>query len=573
MVTTGDRYLWLDLRSTRLTIAGNHSHVSRRGPICEASLAFALEPDPDISGCSSWHWDGTHLTCRTSASGFVPLFYVEQPGQICISTSLATLRRLGQCREVDWSAVALCMVLGHYIEDLTPFSHVRVVPPSAEMAWSADTGSRIRPTSRTLDRTDVDDCEECYDAYDAQVRHAIAAYPRFDIAQGLSGGRDSRHILLALDSLGLRPTRLVTCGHYLNFADADTEIACRLAELLRLSIVKIAPGPDRLHAELRKNEATEFQSLSHSWGLGLADALCGASSLYDGMNGGDLFGRGAIVQLVRREFGDELPEWQTLKPFVMASLFDARLERIRRLIPESVLGTEHFDHARQLLGQSLDKYQHYQNPLQAFLYYNLISRDTSVFTYGMMRNGEVLCPLNAPRVVKFALSLPWRLSSDAEFQAKALRRCYPRFAGIPFVDDYKPRVNASWFDPQAERESAGRFSEALTKMGSCAISPEGMALLSSGRINLKDLQALVYVAQLSAIGSDEDPGMSLIPPSEQHDWKARPCNIGGMQNAAPHFIDSRGAQHVARSYTGLKRLEPRGIQERIAASHDKPEER
>src|SRR5262249_4477166 len=117
---------------------------------------------------------------------------------------------------------------------------------------------------------------------------------RGDVAVPLSGGRDSRHILLELHEQAHRPQLCVTARLYPPRNDEDARVAASVAAALGLPHVVLEQG-ERFDAELQKNVATSFCAEEHSWALVLADFLRRrAGTVYDGI-GGDVLSAGLFL--------------------------------------------------------------------------------------------------------------------------------------------------------------------------------------------------------------------------------------------------------------------------------------
>src|SRR5206468_4280691 len=126
-----------------------------------------------------------------AAYGYFPAFRGTKTGSA--SAGIAAL--LGECslRELDYNALNVFFRIGTFIGTDTPFREVKVDPP--DYAWA---------TSRALVCASRD---TVIDQYIHLFRQAMARCisPAQDTSIGLSGGRDSRHILLELCSTGRAP--------------------------------------------------------------------------------------------------------------------------------------------------------------------------------------------------------------------------------------------------------------------------------------------------------------------------------------------------------------------------------
>lgn len=476
------------------------THAPSPGTLVELKRARHTQsaPSPGSTASSNWAWDGSVLSCRTSSNGYRPLYYSYDSGQMVATGSLMQCRRLVSDRSVDWTNVVLFLALGQFVEDLTLFSSIRALPAASSLRWKDGEAPSIAEQRVPPVCTDGVGSVTAMSHYDKLVLSALEqCSPLGDCALGLSGGRDSRHILLGLLQSGRRPSRVLTSHHYLGEASAiDVEVACSVADALNLPIETVLPPKNCVAAELVKNQVIEFQSLSHSWGLGLADAVEGEATLLDGMNGGVLFGRSGLVRHVRSQIGECLADWETLEKLAVEWLFDVPVAALVGFVSPSILSSEKIDLARAQLVASLRKYADYPNPLQAFLYFNHTARDTSCFTYGMMKAGNVICPLNDPELVNWALGLPWRISSLPTFQSDAILRHYPETGHIPFEEQYQPSTSAFQRDLKAEKSTIKKL---LRNGGRSVVTRKGAKALLSGRASLKQIQVFAYLSQLTAL--------------------------------------------------------------------------
>jgi len=502
---------------------GEYQHISEHESVVTASAPFLLlttsedgrvtptghssywnsrthDPSVDIdphgrlkaSGTASWHWDGSQLLARTSDTGLVPLYYYSDGNRLAISPSLLQLRDRYASPALDWPAIAILLAMGSYIGNDTPFAEIKALPIRSTLAWQ---NSQLTVEERTFDIPHLDiGYEEAKARYLIEVREAVERIlPADGFALGLSGGRDSRHILLELLRSGVEPGRLVTSDHYLITSDADTTAASALADRAGLPVSRISPGPDRLRSELAKNELTEFQALSHSWALELAHSFSNASLMYDGMNGGVLFGRSRSVHSLRNESGEAPQNIEDIARIAIDRWFDKPIERLRALFIENPFTTADLKEARHRIDRSIRRQSTAPNPAQAFHYFNRTSRAGAQFTYGLMQAHRVLCPFDDPEVVRFGLGLPRPISHRLDLQADAIRTGYPEYSNVPFYWELKNVAKHQHWDRATEGRSAEDWISAYPAEELPMLNPRFKEAFVSA---LRDLQAVTYLAQL-----------------------------------------------------------------------------
>jgi len=353
---------------------------------------------------------------------------------------------------INWSAIITIIMIGELFGHETPFTGISSSP------------SCILPCVDNLEQVSMQTIGDAYRRYNELILDAIDCIPlTTPTVLGLSGGRDSRHILLAVGASGRALPRLVTSRHFLgNASEADVAVAQMLAARLGAPIQVVDQPRDRFRLEWDKNRSTGLQTLAHSWGGALANALDGPEILLDGMNGGILFGRSGIMNSARRQFGTKQPPFPAM-----------------------------WDEVRQRLADCFDQYRDYPNPIQAFQYGEHVRRGTRLFTYGMMRNEQVFCPLDTVEMVQFALTLPWEISSDPTFQEKAIAANYPEMANFPFAERVTDLPTPPTLDSQSESASWMRLKELISDH----VSEEGVSILEKSRHQLGVIQKTTILGQ------------------------------------------------------------------------------
>lgn len=480
-------YLSIQWQNESIKIIGTHHYKQRK------SFSHVSEDSELSQGMSRWDWDGSKLTCQTSKTGYLPIYYCIDKNGITVSTSLIFLAKK-QNSLPDLPAIILFLAIGDYIEEITPFANIHALPLDSILTWSPIEGLSVH-LNRNYTHTLIS-YQEAMHQYNQLVCKSVQTYCAKDTSQGLSGGTDSRHILLAIHRLGEQIPSLYTSFHYIDgLSSADVEIAQMLAKSLGARIKTIYPISNRVYAEFIKNKIVEFQSLEHSWGINLANALKDSEFLYDGMNGGVLFGRSNLVKYLRKKHGQSLPDWDRMQKDIIETFFTRRIDFLRQIISFGFLSEENVNTAKTIFENSLQTYKNYPNPFQAFQYYNHVSRNTSLFTYRMMKNNAILCPLDTPEMVQFALSLPWEISSAPDFQKNTIRKYYPDFAHIPFVEEYQPQKQGFLLDFNSEIKSLFRIVKNFRNI----LTDKGLAEIEVDRVKLPFIQMFSYLVQLQEI--------------------------------------------------------------------------
>lgn len=390
---------------------------------------------------------------------------------------------------IDWNAIAMILMLGDLVDEISPFVGVRSVAKKY-----TDNNVKI---GCFLDN--ISSINDVYDCYHAIICKSINEIPyESPCVLGLSGGRDSRHILLSVLSQQRRLPRLVTSSHFLgNLSQADITIAQKLASKLCVDIQTVQQPRDRFHQEWDKNIKIGLQSTSHSWGLALSDALNGPEVLLDGMNGGVLFGRSGLLRSAVVKFGNKRPCFKELREFVKSNLIENANKLNKTMLSSNILSTCVIDNVIDRVCNCFEKYEYFNNPIQSFQYHEHVRRNTRLFTYGLMKNEIVVCPFDSNVMVEFALNLPWEISCDHQFQNMAIVYLFPEFGIIPYAEQMQ-NLQITWFPDQ---ESEFKSWEKLFTIVKSYFGAEGLEALEKSSLSLNKVQVATLLAQ--AIHWDE----------------------------------------------------------------------
>lgn len=477
-------------------------------PVVEISRAAPSERGSFAT--SSWRWDGATLHAETSRRGLVALYYAALPDRFVISTSIRRVIDAVGAVTIDAPAMVLFHLLQHYVGDATPFAEIRVVPLGASLTWTPASGPSVARPAPEPPPPWTRGYEAALRRYDELVRAAVRKHRSSGgHTIGLSGGRDSRHILLALDAEGLGVDRIVTAHHYLDTSYADVGSARLLARRLGMEAEVVMPHPNRVTVEIAKNWLLGLQSMSHSWGLGLALALGGTRAVYDGMSGGGLLGQSYIGDIEQKLFAhdSDLPPWRIRAEFVIDAAFDPR---VVGALPGFLRAPEVAEAARATLTAALDRYAGFASPMQAFRFYETGPRDIAL-GLSLSPNEEILCPLEDEDCIAFALGLPWNLSIDDELRDQVLLAAYPAFADVPFEVDIVMPPGPPLIDPAAELRMFARVASTVAEDEIAKLVPDIGPLLKRNVLPLRRLQTALYALQMRAAETGGDMLLGLAP--------------------------------------------------------------
>jgi asparagine synthase (glutamine-hydrolysing) len=429
---------------------------------------------------AEWSWDGQRLVVGNDRYGFYPLFYFSRPDEFCISGSIPTLLKRGAPTQLDATALAVILRLGYFVGEDTPFKAIRLVPPGARMQWENGSFSVAGEIPvRCLQELSR---EAALDAFIELMRQAIArrAAQHEDFVATISGGRDSRHILLGLCDSGKPPKFAVSVENYQPWPSPDTEVAAKVCQELGMRLVILQQDSSMFQAELRKNLKTSFSTLEHAWLLKLSSFLKGQThAVYEGVAGDILTGESPLGPTV---------EWQKL---VAAGKFeefaDGLLDKDERMRAQLLQPEWNRECGREIaiqrVAEEVQKHADAAIPTSSFFLFNRTRRVTSLSPMSLLREvGTVFTPYLDHDVYNLLASLPVTVLLDHKFHSDAMRKAYPRMAHIPFAQKQlqarqcyrfflRLALELGRFSLRSTRTRLLRRSFLLPRLARCVVDP------------------------------------------------------------------------------------------------------
>ena len=402
---------------------------------------FSGQTAPDDGVWVKWLWDGSRFVLANDRFGFRPVYYFAIGSAFGVATRIDDLLLAGAPVELDDAAIAVFLRLGFFLGDDTPFRHIRSLPRDALLTWS---GGQLRveslnrlhaPKSSGLSRKSAG---EAYGERFGQVVKQLLPLATGSIGLPLSGGRDSRHILLALADAGRVPDVCVTVAHAEASLDPEVQVASRLAKRLGLRHVALQRPSDRVRSEVAKNLLTSFCADEHAWFLPVREFFRASrtQTVFDGIGGDvlsaglfltehvlELFEAGDYEQLAEHMLGDEGYLPRLLKPDLH--------RRWRRSLAVGRLAAELALHA------------HTPNPVAQFYFWNRTRREISLAPWGVISDPpQVLAPYLAMDVYDLLSGLPATYFLDHNFHSEVIEQFYPEYAAITYAGKERPERNS-----------------------------------------------------------------------------------------------------------------------------------
>jgi asparagine synthetase B (glutamine-hydrolysing) len=413
-----------------------------------------------------WHWDGRRLVVRNDFYGFSPLFYASYGTAIRISPSLEQTLSPDVPKDLDYPALAVILRLGHPVGDDTPFLYVRALPPGSTLIWEQGQLQIDAPELpiRTGSYAQIafdEAADQFAHLFDQAIRKRLPKDE--EIVFPLSGGRDSRHILFALEANGVKPRSCVTLEFRPPTTNEDARIAGLIADAMKIEHKVLEKAPSWFQAVLKEARLSNFCGGSHAWILPLAAYLKGrTSTLYDGLAGSVLSGGfmtdNRKLELYRRQHFEELAR------LLFNETGNAGFNNtvLRRSFREKVS----LELAVERTVKELQRHTESANPMLSFIFWNRTRRGVSQIPLAIMAHvPSVHCPYLDRQVYSFLTSIEPQYFLDNQLHDEAIRRAYPNLAQLPYEDKSR--------QAHYQREDYIYFRQSVREFGSYLLERGG----------------------------------------------------------------------------------------------------
>ena len=262
-------------------------------------LGYRLDAPDSANGIYvQWEVGENQLKVSNDSFGLYPVFYRCDGSKFSFSSSILDLLENDAKCDLDDAGIALFLRLGCFVGNGTPFKNIRCLPPGTVLYFSK---SGLRMESQKIGLGDALHLSRrgAIKHYGELFRTAILKFRSVfsgKIGVPITGGRDSRHILLELIRSGLRPHSGLTIRYRPPLPNEDLKMATALCSIFDMDHIVLDQRADFLGQEREKNSLTNFCSLEHGWILPLSDyfALNAYHGIFDGI-GGDCLSAGLFM--------------------------------------------------------------------------------------------------------------------------------------------------------------------------------------------------------------------------------------------------------------------------------------
>jgi hypothetical protein len=376
-----------------------------------------------------WCFQDGRLEAAVDWSGFANVFYHATENTVMVSTSPLKLIAEGAPSEYDLDALAVFAHLGFFIEDASPFRGIRVLPPGGRLVWrNGSVDVRGQPPEWRREATSSTAAVERFRGLmQSAVRRCIQA-AEHDVVVPLSGGRDSRHILLEMHAQRRPPRRCITLTGSLAAPDSEATAAGQLAAGLGVEHMLVERGPQSFASHLRtlaithlcSDEIFEFISLREY-------AAANPCAFFDGL-AGDI--------LTRNKKFTHLENHRRCREGAFDVVAQAMFSEIAQIIRRPVdPASRAYKSAVEQVATTMARFSNAADPYTAFLFWNRTRREIALLpTRQLSTARQVFCPYLDPDLAHFLSSLPFEVTATARFHDDAIAAHYPAAAAIPYHD-------------------------------------------------------------------------------------------------------------------------------------------
>lgn len=377
-----------------------------------------------------WEWDGTSLTVENDALGYRTLYYAARGNTLCISTDIDQVTARAGVSTWNPLAISVFCRSGIWPGNDTAFEQVHTLPPNSRLTWRA---GRLEIVTRALEVERIATTRAA--AIAEFVRRFRDGLERRMPRAGetawlpLSGGRDSRYLLLELLRAGVRP-RCITARYRPPGTSEDADIAGRLCRALGVEHETLTTTAHWLQGEQRKNRLLSYASAAHSWFIPVAERMVQVGGIaYDGIGGDNTISGYFLDAPLMEDFA------RGRLRAVAERFAPPQQERaLRRWFGDDVYSAMPRDAALERLAEDLGQYQHRPTPVSSWAMESRARRGVAVTQYGYLRRlNAVLSPYMDLDVYRYAIGLPWELLADKAAHTEIIHREFPETADIPFA--------------------------------------------------------------------------------------------------------------------------------------------
>ena len=404
------------------------------------------------NGNAGWQINGEGIDFFTDLHGICPLYYAQSDDYFCCSPSLTAVAQNIKCRDLDAYALSSFFRVGYYCNEETLFKKIRVLPPGVRASWrkgKLELGETT-PFPAVIEST-YEQAIEGYGYFFKQAISRLLTKHGQPNAMLLSGGRDSRHILLELYAQNAAPEMAGTIQHH-DKNHSEVAVARNLSMRLGISHHIIPQDQTSFAGILRTVLTTNFEADEHDWfRSGFAWlAHHTHTATMDGLAGERISGQFDFITEIKKtnlnsKSSDQARRTVNIYELLEKGKIDDATLAIANLWNKSAanatkacsdLGVTFdpdavYSNVHRALTQCLAS----SNPLQNFYLRTRTRREVARAPLNMGgKTSGISFPYLDPDLVSYLTSLPCEITKRYEFHSDVIKHTYPDLADIQFSD-------------------------------------------------------------------------------------------------------------------------------------------
>ena len=408
-------------------------------------VKVGVESKGEGFGCTPyamWSVNQKSFEACVDLHGLAQLYYFYDSDFFYASLSLEDIVKILPNPQLDYSALSVFYRMGSFVENDTPIEGVKLLGPNGRIVIENQSVEVRESYAWAVEPSNLS-CEQAVSNYARLFSKAIsgvADLPISDISLPLSGGRDSRHILLEL-IYQERPIKHLVTSFFEpdNKFAGDVTLASELARRAGLDLEVVHCKSDWVEREKEKNSKTSFSSMLHSWYVDMAKAIPSQSVLVDGLCGDVLSSPHGARYNQRMDEAFLANNWAWLISYYLERDVDG-VNLFRHEIREKM---SHSVAAERLL-PVLKKYASFCKPALAMEFYCRSRRNTALPAQYVSKSSNVYFPFLSLELFEFLSSLSLSTFPEDDIHTPTIRATYPEYADIPYEGGGSKSPYSSW---------------------------------------------------------------------------------------------------------------------------------
>lgn len=435
-----------------------------------------------------WKYENDTLTVENDAIGYYPIFYYHDENCVIVSNSIIKLLELGADGEFDKDNLAVFCRCRFFLGNATAFKNIKSLLPNAKLIWENGKFDLVQETIVVKQQSLTVD--QMVDGYVDLFRQAVKNVLTDDeFAMPLSGGRDSRQILFELLRNGKRPKECITCGE-----SRDHQASRLISERIGLEHKFLERNQHWVQDEIRKNIASNFCALEHTWLMVLDDYLNdNYTTSYDGTGIG-IYTRSELLEkqlldLAGRNKYEDISRWLIGTNGYTQSILKKLPQRFSFI-------HDRLETAEQMIAEEIRKYSSASNPLSTFTFYTWNRTAIGANPFAIQKHLKVYAPFLDRELYEFVASYDPYVVLENEIQTLAINKAFPEYSDLPYYNSFEkspqPRINysskVSNYANLFKLISKNHFRDIYPFLKNLALMKDGFARFESVLIYLDQLE-------------------------------------------------------------------------------------